>query len=96
MQFRPLQDRLLVEYTDEPDMSAGGIYIPDTAKEKPQKGKVIAAGPGKEDEDGTFVKIDVKAGDIVLFEKYAGSKIIIDDKEYLIIREDDVLGKMES
>ena len=96
MKFRPLKDRLLVEYSDEPEKSSGGIYIPDTAKEKPQKGKVIAAGPGRITDDGKLQKVDVREGDIVLFDKYSGSKISIDDREYLIIREDDVLGIVEN
>jgi chaperonin GroES len=95
MKFRPLKDRLLVKYSDEPEKSSGGLYIPDTAKEKPQKGEVIAAGPGKITDDGKLQKMDVKVGDIVLFEKYSGSKINIDNEEYLIIKEDDVLGIVE-
>lgn len=92
MKFKPLKDRVLVKYSDEPEKSTGGIYIPDTAKEKPQKGEVIAAGPGKTTDDGKLQKMEVKVGDIVLFDKYSGSKIEIDDQEYLIIREDDILG----
>jgi len=94
MKFKPLKDRVLVKYSDEPEKSAGGIYIPDTAKEKPQKGEVIAVGPGKV-ENGKTRPVDVKVGDIVLFEKYSGSKVNIDDQEYLIIREDDILGIVE-
>ncbi len=95
MKFKPLKDRVLVKYSDEPEKSAGGIYIPDTAKEKPQKGEIIAVGPGKVTEDGKLQKMEVKVGDTVLFEKYSGSKINIDDTEYLIIREDDILGIIE-
>jgi len=95
MKFRPLKDRLLVKYSDEPEKSSGGLYIPDSAKEKPQKGEVIAAGPGRITDDGKLQKMDVKVGDIVLFEKYSGSKINIDNEEYLIIKEDDVLGIVE-
>lgn len=95
MKFRPLKDRLLVKYSDEPEKSSGGLYIPDTAKEKPQKGEVIAAGPGRITDDGKMHKMDVKVGDVVLFEKYSGSKINIDNEEYLIIKEDDVLGIVE-
>lgn len=92
MKFKPLKDRILVKYSEEPEKSAGGLYIPDTAKEKPQKGEVMAVGPGKITDDGKLQKTEVKVGDIVLFEKYSGSKINIDETEYLIIREDDVLG----
>ncbi len=92
MNLRPLKDRVVVKYSDEPEKSSGGIYIPDTAKEKPQKGEVVAVGSGKITDDGKVQKMEVKVGDIVLFEKYSGSKINIDDTEYLIIREDDILG----
>lgn len=92
MKFKPLKDRILVKYSDEPEKSAGGLYIPDTAKEKPQKGEVIAVGAGKITDDGKLQKMEIKVGDKVLFEKYSGSKINIDETEYLIIREDDVLG----
>ncbi len=95
MNFKPLKDRLLVKYSDEPEKSSGGIFIPETAKEKPQKGEVVAAGSGKVTEDGKLHAMEVKVGDTVLFEKYAGSKINMDDTEYLIIREDDVLGLLE-
>ncbi len=95
MKFKPLKDRILVKYSDEPEKSAGGLYIPDTAKEKPQKGEVIAVGSGKITDDGKVQKMEIKVGDNVLFEKYSGSKIVIDDTEYLIIREDDVLGILE-
>jgi chaperonin GroES len=95
MKFKPLKDRLLVKYSDEPEKSSGGLYIPDSAKEKPQKGEVIAAGPGRITDDGKLQKIDIKVGDVVLFEKYSGSKIQLDDNEYLIIKEDDVLGIVE-
>lgn len=92
MKFKPLKDRILVKYSEEPEKSSGGIYIPDTAKEKPQKGEVVAVGAGKVTDDGKLQKMEIKVGDTVLFEKYSGSKINIDDTEYLIIREDDVLG----
>ncbi|MBI5097659.1 MAG: co-chaperone GroES [Nitrospirae bacterium] len=95
MKFKPLKDRLLVQYSDEPEKSSGGIYIPDSAKEKPQKGEVIAVGPGKITEDGKLQKMEIKVGDVVLFEKYSGSKINIDNEEYLIIKEDDILGIIE-
>ncbi|MBI4848485.1 MAG: co-chaperone GroES [Nitrospirae bacterium] len=95
MKFRPLKDRLLVKYSEEPEKSTGGLYIPDSAKEKPQKGEVIAVGPGKITDDGKLQKMEIKIGDTVLFEKYSGSKINIENEEYLIIREDDVLGLIE-
>ncbi len=95
MKFKPLKDRLLVKYSDEPEKSSGGLYIPDSAKEKPQKGEVVAAGPGKITDDGKLQKMEIKVGDVVLFEKYSGSKINIDNEEFLIIKEDDVLGIIE-
>jgi chaperonin GroES len=95
MKFRPLKDRVLVKYSDEPQKSTGGIFIPDTAKEKPQKGAVVAVGPGRVSDDGTVQKMNVKEGDIVLFDKYSGSKIRIDEEEHLIIREEDILGIIE-
>jgi chaperonin GroES len=95
MNLKPLKDRVVVKYSDEPEKSAGGIYIPDTAKEKPQKGEVVSVGTGKVTDDGKTQPMVVKVGDTVLFEKYAGSKINIDDTEYLIIREDDILGIVE-
>jgi chaperonin GroES len=94
MKFKPLKDRVLVKYSEEPEKSSGGLYIPDTAKEKPQKGEVVAAGPGKVD-NGKTQPMGVKVGDEVLFEKYSGSKINIEEQEYLIIREDDILGIVE-
>ncbi len=92
MKFKPLKDRVLVKYSDEPEKSAGGIFIPETAKEKPQKGEIIAVGSGKITDDGKVQAMEVKVGDVVLFEKYSGSKINMDNEEYLIIREDDILG----
>ncbi|RJR21390.1 MAG: co-chaperone GroES [Nitrospiraceae bacterium] len=92
MNLKPLKDRVLVKYSEEPEKSAGGLYIPDTAKEKPQKGEIVAVGSGKITDDGKVQKMEVKVGDIVLFEKYSGSKINIDETEYLILREDDILG----
>ena len=95
--IRPLQDRLIVKRLEEAEQkSAGGIIIPDTAKEKPQEGKVIAVGSGKKNEDGSIQPMDVKKGDRILFGKYAGSEIKLDGEEHLIIREDDVLGVVES
>jgi chaperonin GroES len=90
--IRPLHDRIIVKRLDEQEQMRGGIIIPDTAKEKPQQGEVIAAGEGKFRDDGTRQPLDVKAGDCVLFGKYSGSEVKIDDEEYLIMREDEVLG----
>ncbi len=93
---RPLHDRLIVQLLEEGEQQVGGIIIPDTAKEKPQQGKVIAAGKGKVREDGTVQPMDVKAGDTVLFGKYSGSEIKLDGEEYMIMREDEILGVLES
>ncbi len=93
--IRPLQDRILVKRIEEEAKTAGGIFIPDTAKEKPQKGEIVAAGKGKKTEDGKLIPIDVKAGDKVLFGKYAGTEVKIEGEEYLIMREDDILGVIE-
>ena len=95
MKLRPLQDRLIVERIDEEAMSGGGIIIPDSAKEKPQEGKIIAVGKGKTGDDGKLVKLDVKKGDRILFGKYSGSEVKLEGSEYLIMREDDVLGVIE-
>lgn len=96
MQLRPLHDRILVERIEEDDQqSQGGIIIPDSAKEKPQQGKVIAVGKGKRLEDGTIAPLDVKVGDRILFGKYSGSEVKLDDTEYLIFREDEVLAIIE-
>ena len=95
MKIRPLQDRILVQRVEEEETTKGGIIIPDTAKEKPQEGKVIAVGNGKVGEDGKIQPLDVKKGDKVLFSKYAGTEVNIDGGEHLIIREDDVLGVVE-
>ena len=95
MKIRPLQDRILVKRIDEEETTKGGIIIPDTAKEKPQEGKVIAAGKGKVTDDGKVQPLDVKKGDRVLFSKYSGTEVNIEGEEHLIIREDDVLGVME-
>lgn len=90
--IRPLQDRLLVKRLNEEERTKGGIIIPDTAKEKPQEGEVIAVGNGKVLENGTKVPLDVRVGDRILFSKYSGSEVKIDGEEYTIMREDDVLG----
>lgn len=90
--IRPLHDRIIVKRLDEQEQMRGGIIIPDTAKEKPQQGEVIAVGEGKFRDDGTRQPLDVKAGDRVLFGKYSGSEVKLDEEEYLIMREDEVLG----
>ena len=95
MKIRPLQDRILVKRLEETGKTKGGIIIPDTAKEKPQEGKVISVGKGRVLEDGTQRKLDVKAGDKILFGKYAGTDVKIDEEDYLIMREDDILGVIE-
>lgn len=89
---RPLHDRILIKRMSEDEKTAGGLFIPDTAKEKPQKGKVIATGNGRVLEDGKTVPLEVKRGDNVLFSKYSGTELKLDGEEYLMIREDDVLG----
>ena len=96
MKFRPLHDRVVVKRVAEEEKTKGGIIIPDTAKEKPQEGKVIAVGKGKVDDTGKLRPLDVKAGDRILFGKYSGSEIKIDGEEHLILREDDILGVLES
>lgn len=95
MKIRPLHDRILVKRIEEEEVRRGGIIIPDTAKEKPQEGRVIAVGSGKLLENGQRIAVDVKTGDRVLFQKYGGSDVKIEDEEYLILREDDILGVLE-
>jgi chaperonin GroES len=95
MKLRPLQDRILVQRVKEEGKTKGGIIIPDTAKEKPAEGKVIAAGNGKLDENGKRIALEIKKGDRILFGKYSGSEVNIEAEEYLIMREDDVLGVIE-
>ncbi len=95
MKLKPLNDRVLVKRLEVEEKTAGGIYIPDSAKEKPMKGEVVGAGPGKLDEDGKRVKMTVKKGDTVLFAKYAGTEISIDGDEHLVMREDDILAIVE-
>ena len=95
MKIRPLHDRILVKRIDEEEKSTGGIIIPDSAKEKPQQGKVVSVGNGKVGEDGTVTPLDVKKGDKILFSKYSGSEIDLDGEEHLIMREDDVLAVLE-
>ena len=96
VKVRPLHDRLIVERIEETEQMVGGIIIPDTAKEKPQQGKVIAVGKSKVKDDGTVTPLDVEAGDKVLFGKYSGQEIKLDGDEYLIMREDEILGVLES
>ena len=95
MKIRPLQDRILVKRIDEEAKTKGGIIIPDTAKEKPQEGKVVAVGKGKVTEDGKLQPLDVKKGDRVLFNKYSGTEVNVDGEEHLIIREEDILAICE-
>jgi chaperonin GroES len=95
MQFRPLHDRVVVRRIEEDDRTPGGIIIPDTAKEKPQQGEVVAAGPGARDEKGQIEPLDVKAGDRILFGKWSGTEVKIDGEELLIMKESDILGVLE-
>jgi chaperonin GroES len=95
MKIRPLQDRVIVKRLAEEEKTKGGIIIPDSAKEKPMEGLVIAVGKGKTADDGKLIKLDVKAGDKILFGKYAGTEVKIDGVEHLIMREDDILGIIE-
>ncbi len=95
MKIRPLQDRVIVKRLEEEAKTKGGIIIPDTAKEKPMEGLVVAVGKGKTADDGKLIKLDVKAGDRILFGKYAGTEVKIDGEEHLIMREDDILGILE-
>lgn len=90
--IKPLGDRVLVKPIEKEDEKKGGIIIPDTAKEKPQEGEVIAVGPGKRDDDGKLIPMDVKTGDKILYGKYSGTEIKLDDEEYLIMHQDDILG----
>ena len=94
IKIRPLHDRVIVKRLDEEEKTKGGIIIPDTAKEKPQEGRVVAVGPGKQ-EDGKVIPLDVKAGDKILFGKYSGTEIKLNGEEHLILREDDILGIIE-
>ncbi len=95
MKIRPLNDRVLVTREEEEQKSAGGIIIPDTAKEKPQRGKIVAAGPGKMGDDGKRVPLELKAGDRILFGKYAGTEIKLDGVEHIFMREEDILSIVE-
>lgn len=96
MKIRPLQDRVIVKRIEEEEKTKGGIIIPDTAKEKPQEGRVVAVGKGKVNEDGKITPLDVKVNDRVLFGKFSGSEINIDGEEHLIMREEDILGVIEN
>ena len=96
MKVTPLHDRIVVSRIESEEKTAGGIIIPDTAKEKPQEGKIIAAGPGKRDKEGKLIPLGVKAGDRVLFAKWAGTEFKLDGTEYMIMKEDDILGVIES
>ena len=94
MDLQPLGDRLIVEVLDEEEMTVSGIVLPDTAKEKPQRGKVLAVGPGARDEDGEYIKMDVEVGDEIIYSKYGGTEVKLGADEYLILRESDVLAKV--
>ena len=96
MKIRPLQDRVIVQRIEEEEKTKGGIIIPDTAKEKPQEGKVVAVGKGKVNDDGKLLPLSVKAGDKILFGKYSGTEVKLNGNEYLIMREDDILGIVEA
>ena len=95
MKLRPLQDRILVKRIEEEEKTAGGIFIPDTAKEKPQMGQIVSVGNGKKTEDGKVIPVDLKAGDKVLFGKYSGTEVKVEGNDYLIMREDDILGVID-
>jgi chaperonin GroES len=95
MNFRPLHDRVLVKRLEEEEKTAGGIIIPDTAKEKPSQGEVIAVGPGARDEDGKRIEMDVKVGDRILFGKWSGTEVKVDGQEYLIMKESDIMGVID-
>ena len=95
MKFKPLQDRVLVKRLEEKEVKKGGIIIPDTAKEKPIQGEIIAVGPGRKDDEGKVIKMAVKVGDKVLFGKYSGTEVKLDGEEFLIMKEDEILGTLE-
>ncbi len=95
LKLKPLADRLVVEPIEREEVTAAGIYVPETAKEKPQEGKVIAAGPGRKDEEGKRIPMDVAVGDHVLYAKYAGTEVKLNDKKYLILKESDILAIIE-
>lgn len=95
LKLRPLGDRVVVEPTEREEMTASGIYVPETAKEKPQEGKIVAVGPGRMDEDGERIVMDVALGDRVLYAKYAGTEVKLEDKKYLILKESDILAILD-
>ena len=95
MKLRPIDDRVVVKVLEAEEKTKGGIVLPDTAKEKPQKGEIVAAGPGKRNEDGKIQPLDIKKGDKVLFSKYAGTEVKVEGEELLIMREDDIVGVIE-
>jgi chaperonin GroES len=95
LKLRPLADRLVVEPTEQEEMTASGIYVPETAKEKPQEGKVMAVGPGRKDEDGERIPMDVAVGDRVLYARYGGTEVKLEDKKVLILKESDILAILE-
>jgi chaperonin GroES len=95
LKLKPLGDRVVVEPTEREEMTASGIYVPETAKEKPQEGKVVAVGPGRMDEDGKRIAMDVALGDRVLYAKYAGTEVKLEDKKYLILKESDILAILD-
>jgi chaperonin GroES len=95
LKLKPLADRLVVEPTEQEEMTVSGIYVPETAKEKPQKGTVIAVGPGRKDDDGKRIAMDIAKGDRVLYARYAGTEVKLEDKKYLILKESDVLATLE-
>ena len=96
MQFRPLHDRVVVKRIDEEEKTAGGIIIPDTAKEKPSQGEVVAVGPGARDDNGQRIELDVSVGDVVLFGKWSGTEVKFEGTEYLIMKESDIMGVVSS
>ena len=96
MNLQPLGDRLIAEVLEEEEVTSSGIVLPDTAKEKPQRGRVLAVGPGPRDEDGEYIKMDLEEGDEIIFSKYGGTEIKVDGEDLLVLRESDVLAKVES
>lgn len=93
VKIKPMADRLVVKPIEKEEVTRGGIYLPDTAKEKPQEGEVVAVGPGKKTDDGKLIKVDVAVGDVVIYAKYGGTEVKLDDEEYIILRESDILAK---